>query len=105
MHTHCIYITDISDGGDEFLLDVVLRDVENFRRVDGAVVVTVDDIETVGEGRNVEHVEKGGRGLANLVASSNEVDGGGDFDVTTGDLRWHGKGLTQSSQNCLRLLF
>ena len=65
---------DVGDCGEELGLDVFLGDVENLGRVDGATIVAVDHIETVGEGRNFEHVQKGGGGLSNLVASVDEVD-------------------------------
>ena len=87
--------SDVGDSAHESGLDVVLGDVEDLRGVDGAGVVALDNVQTVGEGRDLQHVEKGGGGFTDFVAFVDQVDRGGDFDVTTGNLGRHGKGLEE----------
>ena len=87
--------SDIADSAEELGLDVFLRDVENVRRVDRSSIVAADDVQTVSEGRDLQHVEKRGGGFTDFVAFVDQVDGGGDFDVSTGDLGRHGKSLEE----------
>merc|ERR1719326_2818819 len=60
---------NIGHSGHELGLDVIIRDVQDLGVEDGAVFVDLLDEETIGEGRNLQHVEKGGLGGANLVPS------------------------------------
>lgn len=87
--------SDVGDSAHESGLDVVLGDVEDLGGVDGASVVALDNVQTVGEGRDLQHVEESGGGLSDLVAGSDEVDGRGDFNVTTSNLGGDGKSLEE----------
>lgn len=77
---------DGGDGGGQSLEELLLANVEDGGREGLALVVDLSDTHTVGEGRDVEQVEQRGLGGADLVASINELQIGGDFNGTTGDL-------------------
>ena len=51
-----------------------LCDIEHLRTVHTAVVIHLLDDESVGEGRDVQHVEQRGLAGTNLVASLDQVD-------------------------------
>lgn len=51
-----------------------LCDVEHLRAVHAAVVIHLLDEETIGEGRDVQHVEQRGLTSTNLVTSLDETD-------------------------------
>jgi hypothetical protein len=80
------------DGGDgadargELGEEGALLNVEDRRGEDGAVVVDLDDGHTVGEGRDVEHVEQRRLGGTDLVAGRHDLDVVDDLDGTTRDL-------------------
>ncbi|KAI9166980.1 tRNA (guanine-N(7)-)-methyltransferase non-catalytic subunit trm82 [Paramyrothecium foliicola] len=80
---------DGGNGGDSLaksLQELLLADVENLGGESLALVVDLSNTHTVGEGRDVQHVEQGSLGGADLVASLNELEVGGNFNGTTGDL-------------------
>ena len=77
---------DGSDGAGESLQELGLLDVKDGGSEGVAVVVDLVDTHTVGEGRDVQHVEQGSLGGTDLAASLNELEIGGNFDGTTGDL-------------------
>jgi hypothetical protein len=74
------------DGAGEGLEELALLNVEDAGIEGLALVVDLSNAHTVGEGRDVQHVEKGGLGGTDLGAGLNELQIGGDFNGTTGDL-------------------
>lgn len=80
---------DGSNGGDtagEAVEELLLRDVEDSRGEDVAVVEDLDDAHTVGERRDVEQVEQRSLGSSNTGTSMYDLDVGHDFNGTTSDL-------------------
>jgi hypothetical protein len=77
---------DGSDGLGEGLEELFLADVEDLGREALTLVVDLGNTHTVGEGRDVEHVEQGSLGGTDLVASLNELQVGGNLNSTTGNL-------------------
>ena len=75
-----------SDGAGESLQELGLLNVQDGGSEGVAVVVDLVDTHTVGEGRDVQHVEQGSLGSTNLATSLNELEVGGNFDGTTGNL-------------------
>jgi hypothetical protein len=75
-----------SDGAGEGLEELALLNVEDAGIEGLALVVDLSNAHTVGEGRDVQHVEQGGLGGTDLGAGLNELQIGGDFNGTTGDL-------------------
>lgn len=51
-----------------------LCDVEHLRAVNTAIVIHLLDEETIGEGRDVQHVEERGLAGTNLVTSLDKTD-------------------------------
>jgi hypothetical protein len=89
---------DASNGGDcarEGLEELGFLDVENARWEGVALVVDLGDTHAVGEGRDVQHVEKGGLGSSDLAASLDELQVGSNFDGTTGNLGWDTESLEE----------
>jgi hypothetical protein len=74
------------DGAGEGLEELALLNVEDAGIEGLALVVDLSNAHTVGEGRDVQHVEQGGLGGTDLGAGLNELQIGGDFNGTTGDL-------------------
>lgn len=83
------------NGRGQSLEELLLTNVENAGREGLALVVNLGDAHTVGEGRDVQHVEQGSLGGADLGASLNELEIGGDFNGTTGDLGGDTEGLEE----------
>lgn len=80
---------DSGDGLDTFQEPVHQfgrLDVEDMRREDRAVVVDLNDLHTVREGRNVHHVEQSRFGGTDTVSSVDDLDVADNFDGTTGNL-------------------
>lgn len=80
---------DSGNGGDsrrQGLEELLLTNVENAGGEGLALVVDLRDTHTVGEGRDVEHVEQGSLGGTDLGAGLNELEISGDFNGTTGNL-------------------
>lgn len=83
------------DGRSQSLEELLLTNVENTGREGLALVVDLGDAHTVGEGGDVEHVEEGGLGGADLGLSLDELEIGGDFNGTTGNLGGDTEGLEE----------
>lgn len=83
------------DSAHEMSEQSALLNVENIRGKDVAFVVDLDNGQTVGERRNVQHVEKSCLGRSDLITSSNEFDIGNDFNGTTSDFGWDTKSLEE----------
>jgi hypothetical protein len=80
---------DTGNGGDgrgESLEQLGLLDVQDGGIEGLAVVVDLEDTHTVGEGRDVQQVEQGSLGGTDLVTGLDELQVGGNFDGTTGNL-------------------
>lgn len=89
---------DARDGADaagQRLEELLLANVEHAGVEALALVVDLRDAHAEGEGRDVEHVEQGRLGGADLGALLDELEVGGDFDGTTGDLGGHAEGLEE----------
>ena len=74
------------DGTTEGLDELLFADIEHFRRESVALVINLGNAHAVGEGRDVEHVQEGCLGRTDLVAGLDELQVGGDFNGTAGDL-------------------
>lgn len=72
-----------------------LLNVQDLGWEDGTVVVDLNDRHTVGERRDVEHVQEGGLGRSDLGTGRDDLDVIDDFDGTSGDLGWDTKGLEE----------
>ena len=86
------------DGGDtgrETVEELLVRNVENLGGEDVALVEDLDDGHTVGERRDVEHVEQRRLGRANTSAAGDDLNVGHDFDGTTSDLGRDTEGLEE----------
>ena len=80
---------DTGNGGDgrgESLEQLGLLDVQDGGSEGVALVVDLVNTHAVCEGRDVQHVEQGSLGGTDLSASLNELEVGGNFDGTTGNL-------------------
>lgn len=80
---------DGGNGGNsrgERLEELLLADIEDTSGESVTLVVDLGDAHTVGEGRDVQQVEEGSLGGADLVTCLDELEIGGDFNGTTGDL-------------------
>merc|ERR1719245_1552651 len=89
--------SNIGDSGHELLLDVIISDVQDLGVEDGAVVVHLLDEEAVGEGRNLQHVEKGGLGGTNLVTNFDDWNVLDDLNCSLGNLGWDLQSLEERS--------
>lgn len=77
---------DGRDGRAESLEQLALLNVEN-RGVEGlSLVVDLSNTHTVGERRDVQHVQEGGFGGSDTATSLGDLDIGGNFNGTTSDL-------------------
>lgn len=74
------------DGRRESLEQLGLFNVQDGAVEGLAVVVDLRDTHTVGEGRDAQQVEEGSLRGTDLVSSLNELEVGGNFDGTTGNL-------------------
>lgn len=89
---------DASDGGDgagESLEELLLANVEDVGREGVAVVVNLRNAHSVGERRDVKHVQEGSLGSSDLGTGLNELEISGNFDRTTGNLGWDTKSLEE----------
>jgi hypothetical protein len=80
---------DGGNGGDglgQGAEELLLTNVEDAGGEDLALVVDLSNSQTVGEGRDVQQVEQRSLRGADLVASLNELEIGGNFNGTTSDL-------------------
>lgn len=83
------------DGGAESLEELALLNVEDITGESLTLIVDLGDPHTVGEGRDVQHVEEGGLRGTDLAAGLNELEIGGNFNGTTGNLGWDTEGLEE----------
>lgn len=74
------------DGRGEGLEELALLNVEDAGSEGLTLVVDLGDTHTVGEGRDVQHVEESSLGSTNFATSLDELQIGGNFNGTTGDL-------------------
>lgn len=88
---------DRGDGGAEGLEELGLLDVENAHIEGLTLVVDLGNTHTVREGRDVQHVEQGSLGGTDLAAGLDELEIGGNFNGTTGDLGWDTESLEERS--------
>lgn len=89
---------DTGDGGDgarEGLEQLRLLNVENAGWEGVSIIVDLSNAHTVGEWRDVQHVEKGSLGSSDLGSSLDELQVGSDFDGTTGNLGWDTESLEE----------
>lgn len=78
--------SDSLDSAAESLKELLLLDVENIGTEGLTLLVDLGDGHTVGEGRDVEHVQQGSLGGTDLSAGLNELKIGGNFNGTTSNL-------------------
>lgn len=79
------------EGGEQLRL----LDVKNLGREGVAIIVHLADAHSVGEGRDVKHVQQGSLGGSDLGISLNELELGGNFNGTTGNLGGDTKSLEE----------
>ena len=91
---------NVPDSAHEHVLDVVIGDVKDLGAEDGARVIDLLDDKTVCEGRNLQHVKKGGLGGSDLVFLLDDVHILDDLNGTLGNLGWDGQSL-QKNKNIL----
>merc|ERR1719414_2280382 len=87
------------DGGslDKLGTNVVVGNVEDGGMIEGTVVVNHLDLETVREGHDVQHGEKGSLGSAHALALLTHFRLGEDFNATTSNFRGNVQGLEEGS--------
>merc|ERR1712168_974538 len=88
---------DVPDSAHEHVLDVVVGDIEDLWAEHGAGVVHLLDDETVGEGRDLQHVEEGGLGGSDLVLLLDDVHILDNLNCTLGNLGWDRQSLEEGS--------
>lgn len=89
---------DAGDGGDgarQSTEELLLTNVQDLGGEALAVIVDLGDAHSVGEGRDVEHVEQRSLGGADLAAGLDELKIGRDLDGTTGNLGGDTEGLEE----------
>lgn len=86
---------DGRNGAAERLQELGLLDIQNGRREAVSLVVDLSNSHTVGEGRDVQHVEKSSLGCSDLGSGLDELEISSDFNGTTGDLGWNTKSLEE----------
>ena len=83
------------DSRHETSNELLLTNIEYSGREDIAVVEDLDDGHTVGERRDVQHVEQGRLGGTDTGAGGDDLDIGDDLDRPTGDLGRDTEGLEE----------
>ena len=83
------------DTGQEAVNEFLLVNVKDIRREDVALVEDLDNSHTVGERRDVEHVEEGGLRASDTGSGSDDLDIGHNFNSTTGNLGGNTEGLEE----------
>jgi len=89
---------DSSNGGDsaaEGLEELRLLNIKNTSGEGVSLVINLGDTHSVGEGRDVQHVEQGSLGSSDLAASLDQLQIGCNFDGTTSNLGWNTKSLEE----------
>lgn len=84
------------DTGAEAVEQLLLVDVEDGGGEGLAVVVNLHDTHSVGERRDVQHVEQSSLGGTDTGTGVDDLDIGNDFNGTTGDLGWDTQSLEES---------
>jgi hypothetical protein len=87
--------SNLGDTRDEVGKQSLLLNVKDGRREAGTLIVDLDKSHTVGEGRDVQHVEQSSFGGTDLGALGDKVDVGDNFNGTTGNLGWDTKSLEE----------
>jgi len=72
-------------------------DIKNVGRENGTVVVDLGDGHTVGEGRDVEHVQQGSFGSSDPCTGLDDLNIGNDFNRTSSNLGGDTKSLEERS--------
>jgi len=72
-----------------------LVNVKDVGGEDVALVEDLDDSHSVGERRDVKHVQEGRLGSSDTGSTSNDLDVGHDFNSTTSDLGWDTESLEE----------
>merc|ERR1719242_930707 len=88
---------NIGNSSHKFVLDVIIGDVKDLWAEHGALVVDFLDNQTVGEGGDLQHVEKGGLGSPDLVTNLDDGHILDDFNCTLGNLGWDLESLEEGS--------
>ena len=83
------------DTREEAANELILIDVENGGREHVAVVEDLDDGHTIGERRDVQHVEQRRLGGSDTGTRGDDLDVRDDFNRTTGDLGGDVQGLEE----------
>jgi hypothetical protein len=86
---------DGGNGAAESLQELGLFNVKHARWEGVALVVYLRNSHSVGERRDVQHVEQGSLGSSDLGSSINKLEVGSNFDGTTGNLGWNAEGLEE----------
>lgn len=74
------------NGGQESLDELAFIDIEDRGSEHLTLIVDVGNPHTICEGGNVKHVQQGSLGGSDLGTSFNELEVGGNFNGTTGNL-------------------
>ncbi|KAH3666860.1 hypothetical protein OGAPHI_003309 [Ogataea philodendri] len=89
---------DLGDGGDgrhEVLDQLVIGDVQDGRWEHLAIVVNLNNSQTVGERRDVQHVQQRSLGRSDLLVLGQDLNVGGNFNGTSGNLGWNTQSLEE----------
>lgn len=78
--------SNLGDSTNKVADQSALLNVKNGGWEAGALIVDLNNTHTVGEGRDVQHVEQSGFGSTDLGVLGDKVDVGDDFNGTTGNL-------------------
>ena len=86
---------DGSDSGGKGSEKLLLTDVQNLGAENLTFVVHLGNVHSVGEGGDVHHVQQGGFGSTDPGVGLDELQLGGNFDSTTGNLGGDTEGLEE----------
>ena len=78
--------SDVAHGHSELGSEVSISEIQDLGVEEGAVVVDGLDDQPVGEGEDVQLLQQGGLGVPDLVALLQDLHGGGDLNLTLGNL-------------------
>lgn len=78
--------SNVLDTGHQVFDQGRVFDVQNFGREQSTVIVDLSDGHTVGEGGDVQHVQKSSFGGTDFLTDFNQVDIRSNFDSTTSNL-------------------
>lgn len=88
---------DGADGRLESGQELFLANIQDVGAEDLTVVVDLSNGHTIGEGRDVEHVQQGGLRGADLSTGHNELELADNFNGTTSNLGGNTEGLEERS--------